>query len=311
MPEETLKLEHVGSGFFEDLQGFLAHVELEKGLSPHTLVGYEQDLVQCARYLESAGVAQWSDVQGEQVADWIQSLSLDEYTPASLARKLTAVRILARYLVAERVRKDDFTDLLSGPKLARKIPETLSVEEVTRLLDAPDLGRPQGLRDKAMFELMYSSGLRVSELCGLLLQAVNLEEGFLRVYGKGSKERVVPVGSHAIKAIRDYLAAGRPHLVKGRTGSELFISQQGKPISRKTVWHLVGKYAQHVGIHKKVKPHLLRHSFATHLLMGGADLRAVQDMLGHADVATTQIYTNVHREEHLDEHAMYHPRNQG
>jgi len=146
-------------------------------------------------------------------------------------------------------------------------------------------------------------------LCGILFQSIDLEEGFMRVQGKGSKQRFVPVGSHAIKAIRDYLAVGRPHLVKATTGSELFISQWGKAISRKTVWYLIKEYAKKVGIEKPVKPHLLRHSFATHLLMGGADLRAVQDMLGHSDIATTQIYTNVNREEHLDEHAMYHPRN--
>lgn len=307
---DTLRLEHCPSEFHDELQGFLAHVQMERGLSPNTTAGYEYDLVQCARFLNTVGIASWTAVNADTISAWIQSLSLDDYTPASLARKLSAVRMIARYLVVERVRKDDFTALLSTPKLARKLPETLTPEEVEKLLRAPDCETPHGLRDKAIFELMYSSGLRVSELCGLLLQSIDLDEGFMRVYGKGSKERFVPVGTHAIKAIRDYLAAGRPHLVKAKTGSEIFISQWGRPISRKTVWHLINQYARRAGILKAVKPHLLRHSFATHLLMGGADLRAVQDMLGHSDIATTQLYTNVNREEHLDEHAMYHPRNQ-
>ena len=156
--------------------------------------------------------------------------------------------------------------------------------------------------------MFYSSGLRVSELCGSSLNAVNLEEGFVRIFGKGSKERIVPLGAAAVKALRDYLSAGRPALVKAKTGSELFLSNRGRAISRKTVWVLLRDYAARAGIEKPVKPHLLRHSFATHLLNGGADLRAIQEMLGHADISTTQIYTAVERERLLDEHAAHHPR---
>jgi len=295
--------------FYEEVQGFLGYIELEKGLARNTSEGYEQDLVQCARFLNKKGVADWLAVQGDDIAAWIHSLSRDEYTTASLARKLSAVRMLARYLVAENLRKDDFSELIDSPKLVRKLPDTLGPEEVGKLLEAPNLSTPYGLRDKAMLELMYSSGLRVTELCELLLQSVDVDSAVMRVYGKGSKERIVPVGGKAIEALKHYLTVARPQLVKEKTGSELFLSQRGKALSRKMIWHLIREYAKKAGIEKPVKPHLLRHSFATHLLMGGADLRAIQDMLGHADISTTQIYTAVNRQEHLDEHALYHPRN--
>ena len=295
--------------FFEEIQGFLVHIELEKGLSPNTAVGYEQDLFQCATFLSRKKIDGWLSVSSDDISAWIRSLSENEYTAASLARKLSAVRMFARYLQAENIRKDDFSEMIDGPKLARKLPDTLGPEEVDKLLSAPNLGDPYGIRDKAMLELMYSSGLRVTELCELLLQSIDEDNAVLRVFGKGSKERIVPVGSLAMKAVKDYLSVARPQLVKQNTGSELFLSQRGKALSRKTLWVIIKNYAEKAGIQKAVKPHLLRHSFATHLLMGGADLRAVQDMLGHADVATTQIYTSVNRQEHIDEHAMYHPRN--
>jgi integrase/recombinase XerD len=178
-----------------------------------------------------------------------------------------------------------------------------------KLLAAPTGGDAYSIRDRAMLELFYSSGLRISELSGLSLQQVDLEHGFVRVFGKGSKERVVPMGEKALDAMRVYLTSGRSRLVKPRTGSELFLSERGKAISRKTVWVIVKKYAARAGLSKAVKPHLLRHSFATHLLGGGADLRAIQEMLGHASIGTTQIYTAVENSRLLDQHAKHHPRN--
>jgi integrase/recombinase XerD len=216
--------------------------------------------------------------------------------------------MLARYLVREGLRTDDFTELVSAPKLSRKLPEVLTHEELKRLLAAPPADTPHGLRDRAMLELFYSSGLRVSELCGILLQAINLDEGYVRVFGKGSKERIAPIGGAAVVAVRDYLAGGRPHFVKAKTGSALFLSQQGRAISRKMVWVMIKQHAARAGIKKPIKPHLLRHSFATHLLEGGADLRAIQEMLGHSDISTTQIYTSVQTARLADEHALYHPR---
>jgi integrase/recombinase XerD len=236
-------------------------------------------------------------------------LSCARRTVASVARKLTALRMFARHLVREKNRDDDFTALLAGPKLVRKIPGTLNETEVARLLAAPTGGDPRALRDRALLELFYSSGLRVSELAALMLQQIDLENGFIRVFGKGSKERVVPVGGRARDALATYLASGRPRLVKPKTGSQFFLNNRGGALSRVMLWKLVKKYAQRAGITKNVKPHGLRHSFATHLLTGGADLRAIQEMLGHASISTTQIYTAVEPQRLLDHHAKFHPRN--
>ncbi|MCX6939082.1 MAG: tyrosine recombinase XerD [Verrucomicrobia bacterium] len=284
---------------------------LERGRSDHTLSAYESDLSQCAAWLaRHAGVSDWRDVTAEQATDWLQSLTGDELAVASQARKLTALRMLARHLVRERVREDDFTALLSGPKLVRRVPGMLSEAEVNRLLAAPQGGDELALRDRALLELFYASGLRVSELAGLGLQQLDLDNGFLRVFGKGAKERVVPVGGRAVVALRVYLDAGRPKLVRAKTGGAVFLSERGGPLSRKTLWYLVQKYAAAAGIERGVKPHQLRHSFASHLLGGGADLRSIQEMLGHANLETTQIYTAVEEKRLVEQHAKFHPRNQ-
>jgi integrase/recombinase XerD len=215
--------------------------------------------------------------------------------------------MLAKFLVGEGILKEDFTELLANPKKRRHLPDSLTIEEMERFLSAPDLNKPLGKRDRALFELMYGSGLRVSEICSLPMTAVDCQEGYARIFGKGSKERIVPVGRHASEAVRNYLHGGRPHLVKDGTGGELFLSMRGKAISRKMIWVLVKDYARKAAIEKNLSPHGLRHSFATHLLMGGADIRAVQEMLGHADIGTTQVYTHVEVERLLDEHANFHP----
>ncbi|MFP6893648.1 MAG: site-specific tyrosine recombinase XerD [Opitutales bacterium] len=295
--------------FEPDLSAFLVFIQLEKGLSDNTVSSYEQDLVQASCFLAERGVGDWRKASGEDVSAWLADLTRGGYAVASLARKLSAVRMMARFLVAENIREDDFTELLSNPRKHRHLPDMLGIEEMERFLEAPDTNVPLGKRDKAIFELMYGSGLRVSEICTLPMTSVDCDEGFARVFGKGSKERVVPVGGQAVQAIRNYLHGGRPHLVKDGTGGELFLSMRGKGISRKMVWVLVKDYARKAGIEKNVTPHILRHSFATHLLMGGADIRAVQEMLGHADIGTTQIYTHVEGERLLDDHAAYHPRN--
>ncbi|MBK8859390.1 MAG: tyrosine recombinase, partial [Opitutaceae bacterium] len=281
------------AAFGAEIDGFIGFLELERGLARCTCENYQSDLAQCAAYLARHGVKGWAAVTGDLASGWIRSLSGDDYTVASLARKLAALRGLARHLIREKVREDDFTALLSSPKLVRRIPGTLSPAEVGRLLAAPNGGDAYSLRDRALLELFYSSGLRVSELAGLNIQQVDLEHGYLRVFGKGAKERVVPVGTKAADAIATYLASGRPYFVKPRTGSQLFLSERGTGLSRMMLWLIVQKYAKRAGITKHVKPHLLRHSFATHLLEGGADLRAIQEMLGHANIGTTQIYTTV------------------
>jgi integrase/recombinase XerD len=296
--------------FAVEIGDFIDYLRLERGLSAHTQAGYQSDLAQCAAFLAEHGAAGWLTVSAAQATAWIHSLSANgAFTAASLARKLTALRMFARWLVAEEKRADDFTALIGAPKLARTLPALLTVEEMARLLAAPTGGDAYALRDRAILELFYSSGLRVSELSALLLQQVDLENGLVRVFGKGAKERLVPLGGRAADALKTYLAAARAHFVKPKTGGALFLSERGAAISRKMLWVLVKKYAARAGLGAKVKPHLLRHSFATHLLGGGADLRAIQEMLGHANLATTQIYTSVDAARARAEHAKFHPRN--
>ena len=290
------------------MEDFLAYLELERGLSRNTTTAYETDLLQFAEVLVSLRITNWATVVGAHVSDWLYGLSRQGIATSSMGRKLSAVRMLARYLVKEGVCRQDFTELVQGPKLTRKLPATLSEIDMGKLLAAPVARTAHGLRDKAILELFYSSGLRVSELAGLALQQIDLQQGFVRVFGKGSKERVVPVGGQAAEAVAAYLTAARPELVKPKTGSALFLSERGQAISRKTIWALIKGYARKAGLPKSVKPHLLRHSFATHLLAGGADLRAIQEMLGHADIGTTQIYTAVETSRLTEQHSRFHPR---
>lgn len=299
----------MASSLLEGIDDFLAYVSLEKGLSENTLEGYQSDLRQFLFHLEkTSNPSSWNNVTAADVSDWIYALSEEAYSNSSLCRKLSAIRAIDSFLLREKAIPKSFTEIVVGPKLRRKAPYALSIQEIERLLDAPDLTTPQGLRDRAMLELFYSSGLRVSELSGLMLQQIDLELGALKVYGKGSKERVCPVGGKAVEAIGNYLRNGRPRLVKSKTGSAVFLSARGSAISRKTIWVLVKKHTLAAGIDKPVKPHMLRHSFATHLLTGGADLRIIQELLGHADIATTQIYTSVEAERTRSAHDEFHPR---
>jgi integrase/recombinase XerD len=306
MREDSTRLP---DGFVDEIEAFGAFQALERGLSPNTVAAYRRDLEQAAEFFGRNGVKNWVAVTPDHAGDWIHALSLAEVSVATLARKLSALRMLARFLVRESIRPDDFAALLVGPKPQRRMPRTLSEDEVARLVSAPVASDPFSLRDRAILELFYSCGLRVSELAGLRLQQVELERRFLRVFGKGAKERVVPVGSKAVDALAVFLSAGRPHLVRAGTGSHLFLNHRGRPLSRVGVWMIVKKHAGRAGLGDKVKPHALRHSFATHLLSGGADLRAIQEMLGHASISTTQIYTAVEPQRILAHHARFHPRN--
>jgi integrase/recombinase XerD len=296
------------SAFDSDIDAYLAYLDLERGLSRNTRENYQRDLEQCAAFVAAQGARDWRAVSAEQAGAWVRSLGR-RTSAASQARKLTALRMFARFLVRERTREDDFTALLSGPRIVRRLPDSLTGAEIGRLLASPSGGDPASLRDKALLELFYSSGLRVSELAALTLQQVDLEGGLARVFGKGSKERVVPMGARAREALGAWITSGRPHYVRPRTRSQLFLSRLGTSLSRVSLWTIVRKHARRAGIRKPVKPHLLRHSFATHLLSGGADLRAIQEMLGHASISTTQIYTAVEGKRLLDQHARFHPRN--
>ncbi len=313
MPRSSTTRAHptreVPRAFANDLDAFIAYIDLERGLSRHTQSNYRRDLEQAAVFLANRGVTGWRAVGRADAAGWVQALSRGRYAVTSLSRKLSALRMLARFLVREKLREDDFTALLVSPKQRRRMPATLSETEVGRLMAAPQGGEPRALRDRALLELFYSSGLRVSELAALTLQQVDLEHGFIRLFGKGSKERVVPVGSRAVAALETYLVSGRPHLVKPRTGSQFFLNPRGTALSRVGLWMIVKEHARRAGITRNVKPHALRHSFATHLLTGGADLRAIQEMLGHASISTTQIYTAVEPRRLLEQHEKFHPRN--
>ena len=296
-------------GFQEPIRSYLNTIALERSLARNTEVSYRSDLVQAAQVLKKYGAANWVKVTPKHLTAWLHWLSDQDFSAASQARKLSAIRMLCRHLIAERIRDDDPAQLLAGPKIRRKLPQTLSGAEMQKLLAAPHGADAYAIRDRAMLELLYSSGLRASEICGLTLQQVDLADGFVRVFGKGAKERVVPLGAKARDAVQAYLGSGRPRLVKPKTGSELFITERGKAMSRKTLWAMVKAVAARAGLEKSVKPHLLRHSFATHLLGGGADLRAIQEMLGHASIGTTQIYTAVESSRLLEQHAKHHPRN--
>jgi integrase/recombinase XerD len=221
---------------------------------------------------------------------------------------LIALDTFFSFLVREKIVAENVIGDIFLPKSQRKIPDTLSLREIENILSAPDQNTPHGLRDYAMLELMYGSGLRISELCSMELQAVDFENDFLKIFGKRSKERSVPLGSQAREALRRYLSLGRPHFVKKNTGSALFLSNRGRAISRKTFWLNLKQYALRVGETKNVKPHMLRHSFATHLLENGADLRIIQELLGHENISTTEIYTHVDQKRILEQYERFHPR---
>ncbi|NCG08297.1 MAG: site-specific tyrosine recombinase XerD [Verrucomicrobia bacterium] len=304
-PEMT---ERLPDGLLEPIESFLAWLDLERGLSSHTMDGYSRDLKQCAVYLHQAGCSCWKKVSPALLSEFSAYLTQTGYARSSQSRKISAVRSLSKHMVRENLRPDDCAALLKGPAQHRKLPQVLTRTEVEALLAAPSQHSSLGQRDRAILELFYSSGLRVSELCCLDLQNVYLDEGYLRILGKGNKERIAPIGSTAIASLRNYLSTARPDLVKNNTGSAFFLSRRGGALSRKMIWVLIKNHAQTAGIKKEVKPHLLRHSFATHLLEGGADLRAIQEMLGHVDIATTQIYTALKAEQLSDAHALHHPR---
>jgi integrase/recombinase XerD len=227
---------------------------------------------------------------------------------SSIARRLAAIKMFHRFLVRETILKDDPTALLDSPRLWKKIPSTLSLQEVERLIAQPDIRHKQGVRDKAILECMYATGARVSEIVNLKLDDLNLEVGFLRCVGKGNKERIVPLGKRACVAISRYLGSLRQVLAKKKNSDFLFLNRCGGKISRQSIWKIIKKYARLARIKKEVRPHILRHSFATHLLERGADLRSVQEMLGHSDIATTQIYTHINKDRLKTIHKMYHPR---
>jgi integrase/recombinase XerD len=283
---------------------FLDRLWLERGISPNTRDSYGSDLRLLARWLAPRGV----ELATAGEADLKDYLAARTRSARSQARLLSALRQFYRFLVADRARAYDPTARIDSPKLGRRLPKVLGEAQVTALLEAPDPGTALGLRDRAMLELMYASGLRVSELVRLSLPRINVEQGVVHIVGKGGKERLVPMGEWAMDCTRRYLREARPELARGAASDWLFITARGAPMTRQNFWHLVKRYAAQAGIHSALSPHVLRHAFATHLLEHGADLRAVQSLLGHADLSTTQIYTHVAQARLRDIHQKHHPR---
>jgi integrase/recombinase XerD len=289
------------------IRAFLNCLRVEKGLADNTIQAYRRDIEKFAAFTAGRKLAA-KDIQRADVVDFLAALYRKGLDSRSVARHLVTIRHFFRFGLLEGYVQDDPAATIESPRFRQSLPEFLSLEEVDRLLAQPDLTAVVGIRDRAMIELMYSCGLRVSELCGLRLADLQAEEGCLRCVGKGNKERLVPVGRKALEAVQRYMRMSRPKLLGERTSPNLFLNQTGMPINRVAYWKLLGEYGRKAGLRKSLTPHMLRHSFATHLLDRGADLRSVQMMLGHSDISTTQIYTHVVEERLKQVYKAHHPR---
>lgn len=287
---------------------FINYLVVEKGLSENTVAAYSRDLVLYLEFLQSSGISDIARADTALVLKHLIALRNAGLGPRSRARHLVTLRGFYRFLVQQKILDANPAQIVDLPKAGLKLPDVLKVDEVLQLLEAPNPSKPLGARDAAMLELLYAAGLRVSELIKVGVADINLEAGFVRVLGKGSKERVIPIGLVAKKKIDAYLTSGRPDLLKGRPSPYLFVTRLARPMTRQGFWKLLRQYALKAGVSHKITPHTLRHSFATHLLERGADLRSVQVMLGHVDISTTQIYTHVAQERLKAVHTQFHPR---
>ena len=290
------------------LERFADYLTLELGTSPRTLEAYQRDVARLAEYALTKRAASPLDITSRVLREFVYHLKDIGLAPASIRRNVSAVRTYFRFLLADGTVARDPSERLETPKRWRTLPEVLTIEEVSRLLAAPTLDDPLVFRDRAMLELAYGAGLRVSEWITLGVRDVLFDQQLIRVFGKGSKERLVPIGRTAVGAVAIYTRELRPRLEQGAGKGVLFLNARGLPLTRMGAWKILRRYVERAGITKHVSPHTLRHSFATHLLEGGADLRAVQEMLGHVDISTTQIYTHVDREYLRQVHKQYHPR---
>lgn len=291
----------------DHIDNFLYFLEVERGVSRNTVQSYATDLEKFSKYLKRIKKTV-SNVEREDITGFLMVLKDTGLSSTTIARNLAALKTFWKFLVSEQIVRENIASVIETPRTWKKIPDVLNREEVERLLDAPPTKGWMGIRDRAILELMYASGLRVSEVKDLKKSNVNLEAGFVKCSGKGGKERIVPLGRHAEKAISKYLGASRERLSKKTQDHHLFLSKLGRNVSRQSIWKMIKKYALKSGIKKHITPHTLRHSFATHLLEGGAELRGVQEMLGHADISTTQIYTHINKDKLKKVHKEFHPR---
>jgi len=290
------------------LDQFLHYIVVEKGLSKNTIDAYSHGLNRFLDYLRKKGIQEISSVSKFDVRAFLLVLKKQGLSTKTVLRNLVAIRTLFQFLIREGILEANPIEELESPKIAKTLPEILTLKEVEQLLEQPNPQTPMGIRDRAMLEVLYATGMRVSELTQLPMNQVNLEGGYVLVFGKGSKERIIPLGSEAMKWVALYLKAAREKLAKRKESPSLFINRMGSGMSRQQVWKTIKTYGRRAGIRKRITPHLLRHSFASHLLEGGADLRSVQMMLGHVDISTTQIYTHVTGERLKKIHQRYHPR---
>jgi integrase/recombinase XerD len=292
----------------ELLDNFINYLSIERNLSKNTVESYRRDLNKYLFFIKTKGFNDITKVDRSQINSFLFQQKDRGLSMNSISRNLVAIKVFHRFLVREGYCKDDPTSLIESPKLWRRIPDVLSLQEVKSIIEAAYPRNWQGIRDRAILELMYASGMRVSEVANLKVSDLNLDIGFVRCLGKGQKERIIPIGKSAILSIKRYLDKTRGKLVKKDTTSALFLSRIGKEISRQSIWKIIKKYARVAKIKKSIKPHTLRHSFATHLLERGADLRSVQEMLGHSDISTTQVYTHVNKDRLKSIHQRFHPR---
>jgi len=290
------------------IKSFLDYLTVEAGLAENTVLAYGRDLRGFLRYCKANGVSHLEQIGPTLIQEYLRVLTREQKSEGSVKRSLVAIRMFLRFGTLTGLIEDDFTGILESPKIWQRLPIVCSKQQVIDLLDAPSPDEPFYLRDKAMLELLYATGVRAGELAGLKTTALNLDIGYIRCLGKGHRERVVPVGRIAVAAVVEYLRHLRPRLAKPFSGNFLLLSRTGRPMSRIEMWRLVKKYAARAGMPKSLTVHTLRHCFATHLLTGGADLRSVQEMLGHVDIATTQIYTHVDQERLKAMHKKFHPR---
>ncbi len=289
------------------IEAFIDYLKVEKGLAVNSIYSYNHDLKKYSQYLDRKKIQDPKKITRKDITDFL-FLMRSNVSTRTIARMLSTIKNFHKFMLREKITSSDVSDLIDTPKIEKKIPNFLSFEEITVLLKVPNLKKPQGLRDRAILELMYATGLRVSEISNLKIADINLDVGFTKCKGKGSKERIVPLGKVSEHFLERYIKEARGKLLGKKESISLFLAQGGRTISRQSIWKMIKQNVRKVGIKRKISPHTLRHSFATHLLERGADLRSVQEMLGHASISTTQIYTHVNKARLKKIHDKFHPR---
>lgn len=292
----------------ELIEEFLSYISVERGMANNTLSSYKRDLCRFSEFLKSQKIESVDNVTRQMITKFMMKEKDRGLSSNSISRELACIKSFFKFLLKENRIKEDIATIIESPKLWKKLPSTMNLDEVESLLNTPNLRDPMEIRDKASLELMYATGMRVSELVRLKMDDLNMDAGFIKCFGKGSKERIVPFGKKAKESIKRYLEKSRPKFLKNNVSNFLFLTRLGKPMSRQTFWKIIKRYVKLAKIKKHVSPHSLRHSFATHILERGADLRVVQEMLGHADISTTQIYTHVSKDRLKSIHQKFHPR---